>query len=329
MLVPSSWAAAAAGALVVLGLVLRRLRRAPRGSDLAVETAIVLGLYALWQEGGSLALNHVHGAVAHAGTVWHLERVLHLPSEVDVQSLILPHPLLVEATNGFYDIVHVPALIGFLIWLYFRQREAYAHWRSIGAILTGTCLLIQMVPVAPPRLMPGLGFVDTAMRYKESVYAPGGIGDATQLAAMPSVHVAWAVFIAVAVISVSGSRWRWLILMHPAATLFAVVATANHWWLDEVVGASLLPLSAVVFIGATRVWTGTVVRRTAPVPAIQYRADHERAQPRPPAGDLPAYDLTAPSATSASAICTALSAAPLRRLSPETNMVSPQPEGSL
>jgi hypothetical protein len=101
--------------------------------------------------------------------------------------------------------------------------------------------------VAPPRLMPGLGFVDTAMRYKESVYSPGGIGDATQLAAMPSVHVAWAVFIAVAVIAVSSSRWRWLIIVHPAATIFAVVATANHWWLDGIVAAALLPVSVAVY----------------------------------------------------------------------------------
>lgn len=295
MLVPWTWAAVAAAALAVVGLGLRLAKRAPRRADLAGETAIVLALYALWQEGGSLAVNHVTGAVSNARSVWHLERAVHLPSEVSVQHLILGHPLLVEVINGFYDIVHVPALIAFLIWMYFRHRAIYARWRTIGAILTGACLLIQMIPVAPPRLLPGLGFVDTAMRFHESVYAPGGIGDATQLAAMPSVHVAWSVFIAVAVVCVSTSRWRWLIVLHPAATVFAVVATANHWWMDGVVAAALLPLSVVVFAAS-------------------------RAAIR---------QLMMPRSSRASAIWTAFRAAPLRRLSPETNSVSPRPDGSL
>jgi hypothetical protein len=307
MLVPWTWAAAAAALLLMVGMGLRAARRAPKRSDLAIETAIVLALYSLWQEGGSLADNHVAGAVSHARWVWSAERLMNLPNEVKVQGLVLSHPHLVEALNGFYDIVHVPALIGFLLWLYFRHRAQYARWRTIGAILTGACLLIQMIPVAPPRLMTDLGFVDTAMRYKESVYAPGGIGDATQLAAMPSVHVAWAVFIAVAVIAVSKSRWRWLIVLHPAATVFAVVATANHWWLDGIVAAALLPVSAGMY---------------ALVQAVA-RRDRVRVSPRP------GYALTTPRSSNASAICTALSAAPLRKLSPDTNMVSPQPDGSL
>jgi hypothetical protein len=51
---------------------------------------------------------------------------------------------------------------------------------------------------------------------------------------------------------VSTSRWRWLILAHPAMTVFAVVATANHWWLDGIVAAALLPLAIVIEAGARR-----------------------------------------------------------------------------
>ena len=306
MLVPWTWAAIAAGLLAAAGLTLRVAgrasvseRRSGRAADLATETAIIFGLYALWQEGGSLADNHVAGAVSNARSVWNLERGLHLPSEVTVQQLVLGHPALVQAINGFYDIVHVPALIGFLIWMYFRHRDSYSQWRTVGAFLTGACLLVQMIPVAPPRLLPQLGFVDTALRYHESVYAPGGIGDATQLAAMPSVHVAWALFIAVAVVAVSTSRWRWLIVLHPAATVFAVVATANHWWLDGITAGALLPLCALVYVGG--------------------RSAVRAAQPQ----------AIAPLWRRASAIWTALRAAPLRRLSPETNSVSPRPDGSL
>lgn len=306
MLVPWTWAAVAAAVLALAGLALRAARKASgrvrlTASGVAVEAAVVLGLYALWQEGGNLADTHVAGAAANARWVWHAERVLRLPSEVSVQHLILPHHWLVQAVNGFYDIAHVPALIAFLIWMYFRHRDAYRRWRTIGAVLTGASLLIQMIPVAPPRLMPQLGFVDTAMRYHESVYAPGGIGDATQLAAMPSVHIAWSLFIAVAVIAVSTSRWRWLVALHPAATIFAVVATANHWWLDGIVAATLLPLSVAAYEGVRLALT-------------QLNAAAQPAIPR---------------LTSSSAIWTALRAAPLRRLSPDTKSVNPRPDGSL
>src|SRR6202035_1447643 len=107
--------------------------------------------------------------------------------------------------NGFYAVVHVPALIIFLVWLYFRHPERYCRWRNVGAVLTAACFRTEMIPVAPPRLLPQRGFVDTPVRYGQSVYGTGGIKSAPQLAAMPSVHVGWAVFIAVAVISVHTS----------------------------------------------------------------------------------------------------------------------------
>lgn len=242
-----SWSAAAVIGLVLAAasLVLRRARegRTRATANFAWEAAVVFGIFAVWQYAGELADTQVKGAVDNALWIRRAERALHLPNELSVQHLVLPHPVLTELLNGFYAIVHVPALIIFLFWLYFRHRDAYPHWRNVGALLTVGSVLIQMVPVAPPRLLPQLGFLDTAMQYKESVYSPGGLGSATQLAAMPSIHVAWAVFIATAVILTSRSRWRWLILLHPATTVFVVVATANHWWMDGLVGAALLPLA--------------------------------------------------------------------------------------
>jgi len=232
----------------------RRSGRSGLVAPLAKETAIVLGLYAFWMKSADWAVTSATGATGHGLWVWHVERHLHLPSEVSVQRLLLPHPLWVQASNAFYAVVHVPALIAFLVWLWFRHRDQYPKWRNAGAILTGACLLIQMIPVAPPRLMPQLGFVDTALRYGQSVYGSGGLKIAPQLAAMPSVHVGWAVFIAVAVITVSPSRWRWLVLAHPLLTTLAVVATANHWWLDGIVAAALLPVAMGVEAAAAAAW---------------------------------------------------------------------------
>ncbi|HZQ57368.1 MAG TPA: phosphatase PAP2 family protein [Acidimicrobiales bacterium] len=265
MLLP--WGDAALIALV-LAVASRGARRWPSraarvAGPLAWETAIVLALYACWMKGADWAVTSAGGATGHGLWVWHVERDLHLPSELSVQRLFLPHPLWAQAANGFYAVVHVPALIVFLLWMYFRHPTQYAKWRNVGAVLTGACLLIQMVPVAPPRLIPQLGFVDTALRYGQSVYGTGGIKIAPQLAAMPSVHVGWAVFIAVAVILVSPSRWRWLVLAHPALTALAVVATANHWWLDGIVAGALLPIAMGVEAGVAAGWA----RRRPPRPA--------------------------------------------------------------
>jgi len=103
---------------------------------------------------------------------------------------------------------------------------------------------VQMVPVAPPRMLPG--FVDTALAYGQSIYGPFGSGVADQLSAMPSVHVAWAVLIAFFVVRASPSRWRWLVVAHPVITMLAVVATANHFWLDGVVAAAIVAVALPV-----------------------------------------------------------------------------------
>ncbi|MHB8464533.1 MAG: phosphatase PAP2 family protein, partial [Acidimicrobiales bacterium] len=224
-----SWSAAAVAAAIlgVVGLACRRAKsRVPSAAGaVAKETAIILALYAFWQKSSDFAVSRSGGAVDNALWVQRVERLMRLPSEASWQRWTLPHPLLVQALNAYYAVVHVPALIAFLVWLYFRHRDHYAKWRNIGAFMTGVSLIIQMIPVAPPRLMPGLGFIDTAVVYKQSVYGTGGIKIGPQLAAMPSVHVAWAVLIATAVIVASTSRWRWWILLHPALTTFAVVAT--------------------------------------------------------------------------------------------------------
>jgi hypothetical protein len=113
-------------------------------------------------------------------------------------------------------------------------------------MVTGLCLVIRLFPVAPPRLVANLGFIDTAVVYNQSVYGTGAGGLSDQLAAMPSIHVAWALIVTLAVVTASSSRWRWLVLVHLVLTVLAVTVTANHWWLDGIVAAVLLWGSVVV-----------------------------------------------------------------------------------
>jgi hypothetical protein len=101
--------------------------------------------------------------------------------------------------------------------------------------------------VAPPRLLPGGGMVDTALAYGQSVYGTTIAGlQADSYSAMPSVHIAWCVMVAVAVVRISPSRWRWLVVAHPVVTVAVVVVTANHFWLDGIAAVLLLLLSYLV-----------------------------------------------------------------------------------
>lgn len=241
-----SWqqAAAVSALLFTAALFLSRSRRAAarHGWPLLREGGLIAALYAIWQGAGTLSVLGMQGALARAAWILRAEHELRLPTELSVQHLVLPHPLLAQLCNLYYATMHFTALFALLLWLFIRHRSRYPRVRTTIVLLTLACLLIQFVPVAPPRLLPGHGFVDVAARFGQSVYGLGGF-TADQLSAMPSVHVGWAVLVGLTVVRVSVSRWRWLALLHPVATVFVVVATGNHFWLDGVVAIVLLGLA--------------------------------------------------------------------------------------
>lgn len=218
--------------------------QAMRAVPMVLETGLLAGLFVLWRVVGSLSGSGRAGAVARGRWLWSLERAMHLPSEASVQALVLGQPDLVRALNVFYLAAHVGSMALFLPWLYLRHRDAYPRWRNTVAAFTGTCLAIGFLPVAPPRLVPGIGLIDTGRIYHESAYGPVASRFTDSFSSMPSVHIGWAMLIAVAVICVSRSRWRWLVLLHPIATVFVVVATANHYWLDGVAAGAVLAMIA-------------------------------------------------------------------------------------
>ena len=241
-----------AGSLVIAAAASRvpRVARTWTGWQLwggvAWEAGLLFTLYGLWMFAGTYAVMSPDGALPRGRWLWHAERLLYLPSETSVQRLFLPHPLLLQAFNLYYDILHFPLLGVCLVWLYARHRDRYPRIRTTVALFTGASLLIQFIPVAPPRLLPGIGLVDTAVKYGQSVYSWHGGFDADELSAMPSVHVGWALIVAFAVITVSRSRWRWLAAGYPLLTMLVVVVTANHFWLDGIAAGLLVALVLVV-----------------------------------------------------------------------------------
>ena len=260
------WPQAAVLALVlavVAGLLrwTRRPRLAAAGRFTG-EAALLVGLFGLWQYAGSFSFMPSSGALPRAQWLWQAERWLYLPSETALQRVFLPHPLIIQFSNLYYAVLHFPVLIGGLAWLFIWHRGHYRHVRTTVVLFTAAALVIQFIPVAPPRLLTGTGLVDTAAAYSQSVYGSVGGFDADQFSAMPSVHVGWAIIVAIAVIGASRSRWRWLAVLYPVLTTLVVVITANHFWLDGV-AAGLLVAAALAVQKAGRSARLALLTRTA------------------------------------------------------------------
>ena len=240
-----TWDQAIIAALVsaIIALVLSKAPSSPKRDflfALSKEFALIAVLYTLWRLAMVLPLDQPDGAIERARDINRWQQNIALPTELSLQQFVMRYEWLARSTNFFYAVVHVPATVAFLVWLFVRQRGVYPRWRNALALLTAACLVIRYVRVAPPRFLPDLGYVDLATRYGLSVYGPVGTGVSDQFAAMPSIHVGWAALVTFGVIGASRSKWRCLFLFHLVFTMFAVTATGNHWWLDGIAAVALL-----------------------------------------------------------------------------------------
>ena len=225
-----------------------RMRPLVRG--LAIEVSALLSLFGLYEFGRLLADGRHALAREHAEQVWHLEHLLHLPPETWLQARLLEHPWMAQLANGYYASVHFPLTAAVLLCLYLRRRQVYRRTRNTLVLATAVSLLVAFAyPLAPPRMMTALGFTDVAAVFGQSVYEGAAQSTSNQFAAMPSLHVGWAVLLACALTRACRSRRRLRLLWwaHPAVTVLVVAGTGNHFWLDGVVG-TLLVLLAWAFV---------------------------------------------------------------------------------
>ena len=241
---PATWALAIAAGLVVVALVLRRAPARASAAAVTGQSALMLVLYAAWQYAGSIAVTGVQGAARAGLLVARIEERLGWPGEAAIQHPVLSVEWLSRAADIYYATTHVPVFIATLVWVLLLHRDDWPFVRTTIVLTTAACLLVQYKPVAPPRLVPELGVVDTALGNGLSVY--GADGGANQMSAMPSIHVGWAVAVALFVVVVARSPWRWLAVAYPVATSWVVVVTGNHYLLDGVVAVALLAAAAGV-----------------------------------------------------------------------------------
>ena len=234
------------------------------------ETAVIGALYGLWHLAGEVSVSGTSRAFQRAHWIRHVEIFLPLPSERAMQQAVLGHRLVVEGANLYYATMHLTTMLVFLVWLFVRHRERYRPVRQVMAWTTLGCLLIQLVPVAPPRMTGGI--VDTGLVYHQSVYSNGLALD--QLSSMPSVHVAWAVLVGYYVWRVSPSRWRFVGPLHSLLTVLVVVVTGNHWWLDGIVAVAVLAICAWGVFGVQTAWRHAKGRGRTPRRPVLARPEH-------------------------------------------------------
>ena len=182
-------------------------------------------------------------AASHALSVVSAERALGLFHERAIQAVFTPWDTVTDAFNTYYGGTHflVPAVV--LAWLLLRHPEQYARARTTLAVTTAVAFVcFWLYPAAPPRLLPtSFGFVDT-LRAAGAGHLEGSLintaGD--QYASMPSLHVAWAVWCALALYpAVRHWALRALVVAYPVMTTLVVVATGNHFFLDAAAGTLL------------------------------------------------------------------------------------------
>lgn len=170
--------------------------------------------------------------------VLRVERSAHLDVEGWLNRHLEPHYVLSVVANYEYAFTYILSALLLLGWLYVRHPEEYVRARQSFVVLNLAAITcFAVLPVTPPRLLPGTGFFDTVT----SVGTAGSWGTplvdlANQRAAIPSLHVAWALWVSVVLARLArGMTVQLLSGVHVVVTVLVVLATANHYLVDAVV----------------------------------------------------------------------------------------------
>ncbi|HKP91231.1 MAG TPA: phosphatase PAP2 family protein [Thermoleophilaceae bacterium] len=185
-------------------------------------------------------------AFDNARTLVHAERGLGLFFEPSFQHWAMGMPWLVDIGNWAYVNTHFVVTTSFLIWLYLARNSAFYFVRNMFVIAMALALVgYTLYPAAPPRLLPDLGFTDTVSAAVGHNQAHAASVLFNPYAAMPSMHVGFALMIAIPAIRLVRTRaLRAVWAVYPAFVTFVVVVTANHFWIDGAFGALVAGVSA-------------------------------------------------------------------------------------
>ena len=206
--------------------------------DIAANVAFMGLLWFVYGFVRDLSAQGVGSAFDNADAVLDLQRTVGLDIEAQVQAA-LGFSWLLKAANWYY-LVHFPVTVSILLGtLVFARHSLFVQLRNSMMAATSVALLVHVrYPLAPPRMLEG--YLDTAAVFGPNPYALPGSDAANQFAAMPSMHVGWAVLVALVLWAGSSRVWvRALGVLHATVTSAVVIVTANHYVLDVLIGAIL------------------------------------------------------------------------------------------
>jgi membrane-associated phospholipid phosphatase len=235
-------------ASLMLDLWRRASRRVlPQGwFDALRQLALFAGAYYAYRIVRGLVDGQADLAFEHARLLVDAERAMGLFFEPALQDWAIAQDWLITAANWMYVNSHFMFTTTFLIWLYMRRNHAYYFVRNMFMIAMGLALVGYVAfPTAPPRFMPEWGFTDTVAGFVGESAANSANVLYNPFAAVPSMHVAFALMIAIPAVQLVRHRPLKLFwAVYPLAVTFVVVATGNHFWLDAALGAIVAAMSA-------------------------------------------------------------------------------------
>ena len=243
------------------------LPRDSRRSRWWIDVLVIVWLCWLYDLIANLAPVRQKQALAHASSILHLERVLHLDPEAALNHWLAGHHTLAVWLSNYYDNAHFVVTLGVLGWIWLRAPlDVYRPLRNNLILINVIGMVVfWMYPTAPPRLYDPAGFSDVvASTHAFGSWHSGTLGGvANQFAAMPSLHISWAMWSALAIWRLAGTgRWRVTVWLYPLLTALAVMATANHYLLDVVAGAATFAVATALADGSLR-WSETRRNRRA------------------------------------------------------------------
>jgi hypothetical protein len=249
------------GAMVPRGRKLaggpRRWRRAtaaistrlPKGWRDAIWQLTLWGFADLLYEGvRGLVAGRYEVALANAHAVIAFERATGTFFEQNVQSLFVSNHALMDAANWIYMNAQFTVNLLFLAFIYSNRNEIFYFVRNMFFVAMGIALIVHLaVPVAPPRMFPELGFVDTVHKFAHVNQDTGAVSMfVNPYAAVPSMHLCFALLVGTTLFRLTERRWlRLVATVYPLLVLAVIVLTANHFFFDALTGAVTALLAAI------------------------------------------------------------------------------------
>ena len=212
----------------------------------------------------------------NAVRVIRIERALGLYHEESIQDFFLPYVWLIKAMNTYYGTAHFFVTLGIFILLFKRRPDVFGQWRNTLAAMTGLAIVgFVLFPLMPPRLLDApcpkdnvgfggaciphemrnyngaetFGFEDTIEMYGGPLHFNSGAAAkiSNQYAAMPSLHIGWSTWCVFALWPITKKRWQRIALfLYPMLTLFCIIVTGNHFWLDGLGGLIVFGVGYVI-----------------------------------------------------------------------------------